>query len=86
MPSAESFLQNVVTELFSPLYQLAVAITILYFLYGVMRYVIDLNASNADKQKTGRSHLLWGMVGLFIVLSVGGIFKMLDGLFGSFFN
>jgi hypothetical protein len=86
MPEADTFLQNVITELFSPMYQLAVGITILYFLYGVARYVIDLNTSNAERQAGGRRHLLYGMLGLFIVLSVGGIFKMLDGVFGGLFK
>ena len=86
MPSANIFLENVVKEILSPMYQLAVVVTILYFLYGVLRYVIDLNTSNAEKQEAGRSHLLWGSFGLFIVLSVGGIFKVMDGFFKNFFS
>lgn len=82
--SGEQILSNIITEVFSPIYQLVVAITVLYFLYGVAKYVFDLN--NPEKQTFGKSHLLWGMIGLFIVLSVGGILKYLDGIFGGFFK
>ena len=82
--SGEQILTKIITDVFSPLYQIVVGVTILYFLYGVARYVIDLN--NPDKQTTGRSHLLWGLVGLFIVLSVGGILSLLQGSLGTMFQ
>lgn len=86
MQEADIFLEKVVSEFFTPLYQLAVGITIVYFLYGAARFVIDLNSANADRQAAGRRHLLYGMIGLFIVLSVGGILNIIDGIFGGFFN
>ncbi len=82
--SGEQILSNVVTELFSPLYQAAVGVAILYFLYGVAKYVLDLN--NPEKQTFGKSHLLWGMVGLFIILSVGGILSALNNALGGMFK
>lgn len=85
MPTADTFLQNVITEIFSPLYQLAVGIAIIYFLYGAARFVYDLNTSKADRQEDGRRHLLWGTVGLFILLSLGGILRLMDETLGGFF-
>lgn len=82
--SGEQILSNVVTEIFSPLYQLAVGISILYFLYGVVKYVMDLN--NPEKETYGRSHLLYGTIGLFIVLSVGGILNFLNSSIGGMFK
>lgn len=86
MPEADAFLQKVVTEFFSPLYELAVGITVIYFLYGVARFVYDLSTSHADRQENGRRHLLYGMIGLFIVLSVGGIMNFLGDIFDGFFK
>lgn len=82
--SPEQVLSNIVSELFSPLYQLVAGVTILYFLYGAAKYVIDLN--DPEKKTFGKSHLLWGTVGLFVVLSVGGILSMIDGFFGNMFK
>lgn len=69
--------------MFSPLYQAVVGVTILYFMYGAMKYVLDLN--NPEKQTFGKSHLLWGTVGLFIVFSVGGFLGFFQGIFGNMF-
>ncbi len=82
--SGEQILSNVITEIFSPLYQAVVGVAILYFLYGVAKYVLDLN--NPEKQTFGKSHLLWGMVGLFIILSVGGILSALNESLGGMFK
>lgn len=82
--SADQVLSNIVSEIFSPLYQLVAGITVLYFLYGAAKYVIDLN--NPEKQTFGKNHLLWGTIGLFVVLSVGGILSIIDGFFGGMFK
>ncbi len=84
MSDADQILSKVATEIFTPLYQLAVGVTLLYFLFGVAKYVLDL--SNPEKKTFGRSHLLWGTVGLFIVLSVGGILNVAGGVFGNMFK
>ncbi len=81
--SGEQVLSNVITEIYSPIYQAVVGISIIYFLYGVAKYVVDLN--NPEKQTFGRSHLLYGMIGLFIILSVGGILKYLGDIFNGLF-
>lgn len=84
MSGPDQVFNNVVTEIFNPLYQAVVGVSIIYFLYGVAKYVIDLN--NPEKQTYGKSHLLWGTIGLFIILSVGGILKLFSGVFDAMFK
>lgn len=79
--SGDDVLAAVTTELFMPLYELAIGISAVYFLYGVAKYVFDLN--NPEKQTYGRSHMLYGTIGLFIVLSVGGILGIFGDIFGG---
>lgn len=81
--SGEQVLQNVVTEIFNPLYQLAVGVSIVYFLYGVFRFILDFN--DPQKKNLGKSHLLYGTIGLFIILSVGGILQFFNTLFDGMF-
>lgn len=80
----ETVFQNVVTTIFTPLYQLAVALAVIYFLYGAAKFVYDLN--DPEKKTFGKSHLLWGMVGLFIILSIGGILPIINGILGGMFT
>jgi hypothetical protein len=77
----EQVLQNIITEIFNPAYKLAVSFAILYFLYGGFRFLVSLN--NPDEKNTGKSHLLYGLIGLFIIFSVGAIMKFFSGIFGS---
>ena len=81
--NGDQILQNVISEIFSPLYKLAVGVAILYFLYGVFKFVVDMN--DPEKKNFGKSHLLWGLIGLFIILSVGGIIKFFNDVFGGMF-
>ncbi len=82
--NADDILQKLATEIFSPLYQLIVAIAFLYFLYGVAKFIYDMK--NPQEKNTGKQHLLWGLIGLFIIFSVGGILSMFEGIFGSLFG
>lgn len=81
---ADSVFERVVRVVFAPLYTLAASLAVLYFLYGVVRFIIDMN--NPEKKNTGKEHLLWGTIGLFIIFSVGGITSILGGVFGSLFG
>ena len=77
-------MERVTTEIFSPLYELAVGIAFIYFLYGVFKFIVDLN--DPDKKNNGKAHLLWGTIGLFIMFSVGGIIQLLNDMFGGVFK
>jgi hypothetical protein len=44
------------------------------------------NFNDPTKKNEGKSHLLWGLVGLFIIFSVGGILKMFNSVLGGMFQ
>lgn len=77
----DTVLQKIVTEIFNPLYKAAVAAAFVYFLYGVVKYLHDMR--NPQDKNTGKQHLLWGMVGLFIIFSVGGVLSLFTSMFGA---
>ena len=80
----EAILGNFVTYLLNPLYQLAAALAVLYFLYGGVKYIYDMN--DPEKKNTGKSHLFWGLVGLFIIFSVGAILRIFNDTLGGIFR
>lgn len=82
--NGEELLQKIITELFSPLYQLAAAAAFVYFLYGVVVFINNLN--DPSKKNEGKGHLLWGTVGLFIILSVGAILEVFNNTLGGLFT
>ena len=82
--NSEQIFENVITQVFNPLYQLSVGIAFCYFLYGAVKYIIYL--SHPEKKNEGRSHLLWGTIGLFIMVSIGGILKFFNDFLGGMFT
>lgn len=81
---ADDILGRVVTEVFAPLYALVASIAFLYFLYGVLQFILSMN--DPEKKNIGKQHLLYGTIGLFIILSVGGMLQFFNSVFGGMFE
>lgn len=69
-------------DILNPLIYLASGACFVYFLFGVFKFI--LAKYNADEQgvKKGKSHMLWGLIGLVIIFSAGAIYEFIT----SFFN
>ncbi len=63
-----TFLANVNAQIVNPLILLLFALALVYFLYGVYEFIA--NGDNDEKKTTGKSHMLWGIVGLTIMMGV----------------
>ncbi|MFA5933930.1 MAG: hypothetical protein WC795_01750 [Candidatus Paceibacterota bacterium] len=64
----------------NPLIIFMFVLALLYFLYGVYEFI-----SNADSDKgraTGKQHIIWGLVGMAIMMSVFGIMNLLINTLG----
>jgi succinate dehydrogenase/fumarate reductase cytochrome b subunit len=75
-----SFIGNVDTMIINPLILLLFALAVVYFLYGVLEFV--MNQENEEKKTTGKSHMLWGVVGITIMLGVWTILGMVINTLG----
>jgi hypothetical protein len=51
------------------------------FIWGVIQYF--LNAENEEKRKKGKSFMLWGIIALFVMVSVWGLVGVLSNTFGT---
>ncbi len=80
----EVVLGKIVAEFFSPLYQLAVGFALVYFLYGVVKFIYNIN--DPEKKNLGKNHMLYGLIGLFIIFSVGGILELLNSVLSGMFS
>ena len=66
--SIDTFIINVNREIINPLIGLLFALAIAYFLYGVYEFIAS--GANDEKKTTGKSHMLWGVVGITIMMGV----------------
>lgn|SRR3989344_4237679 len=58
---------------------IVVALALLYFFWGLAQYI--LNASNEEKKKEGKAIMIWGILALFIMVSVWGIINVVRTTF-----
>jgi Type IV secretion system pilin len=70
-----SFLNKVNIEIVNPLIKLMFALAIVYFLWGAFEFF--LNQENDEKKTTGKSHMLWGVIGITIMFGVFAFMNML---------
>ncbi|MCC7470019.1 MAG: hypothetical protein IT284_02690 [Bacteroidetes bacterium] len=78
--SLDTFIRKVNTYLINPAIALLIIVAVVYFLYGVFEYVKDSGSSSV--RETGSRHMLWGLIGLFIMVGVFFIMRVLLGTFG----
>src|SRR3990167_9337795 len=78
--SVDSFLSNANRLIVNPLIGLLFALAVVYFLYGVFEFL--LNQENDEKKTTGKSHMLWGVVGITIMLGVWTILGIITNTLG----
>ncbi len=80
---AQGDLQGVIT-VFSDLINLAIplvlALAVLYFFWGLAMFV--LAQGNEDKRKEGRDIMIYGIIALFVMVSVWGLIGILQDTFG----
>ncbi len=63
-----------------PLITLLMAIALLIFIYGCFQYIT--HAEDSSAHETGKMHILWGIVGMFIMLVAYAILAIAAGTFG----
>jgi hypothetical protein len=56
------------------------AVAFFFFLWGVFQFMI---ATTAEKRKEGRQRIWWGLIALFVMVSVWGIIKILSDTVGT---
>lgn len=77
--NVDSFVEDV-GDLVNTLIPIVFALALLFFLWGLARYI--LAAGNEEAKEQGKRIMIWGIVALFIMASVWGIVAFLQDLFG----
>lgn len=74
------YINRFLDQIVNPIIILLFALALVYFLYGLVVFIA--NADSDEARDTGKSHMLWGIIGLFIMVSVYGILKIVIGTVG----
>ncbi|NCN52369.1 hypothetical protein GW943_01005 [Candidatus Parcubacteria bacterium] len=78
--AAQSILAKINDVILFPLMTLMLAVALLVFLWGAFEFIA--NAGNDGAQSKGRQHMLYGVIGLLIMVSAYTILMIAAGTFG----
>ena len=78
--SFDALLANVVTFIVNPLIGLVFLAGFIVFVWGVVRYFLALQSEEA--RKTGGQHMLWGIIGMFIMVMVYALIDIIKNTLG----
>ncbi len=74
MPRLDAFIAKVNAMIINPLIAFLFALAILYFLYGMVQFM--LNQDNEEAKSTGKQHMIWGVIGITIMMGVWTILRI----------
>lgn len=78
--AANSFVGKVNEVILFPLISLLLGVALLVFLWGVFQFVA--NAESEDARSTGKKHMLFGIIGIVIMVSALAILQIAANTFG----
>ncbi len=77
---AGDFVTRLNNAILFPLIALLSGIAFLYFLWGCAQYI--MNANNDAAREDGKKHIMYGLVGLVVMLSAFAILSLAVNTFG----
>jgi len=80
MAAASDIMNRLVDLIINPLILLVFALGFFYFMWGMVVFL--WNSREGEVSNEGKQHMIWGIVGMFIMVSVYGIITLITGTFG----
>ena len=78
--AAKGLVARVNEVILFPAITLLLTVALVVFLYGCFEFVV--NANNPGGREAGRKHILWGVIGMLVMVSAMGILSIAAGTFG----
>lgn len=79
--SVVTLMNSVNKVIVNPLIILLFVLAMVYFLYGLVQYFIS--PDNEEIRTSSKSHMLWGVIGMFVMISVFGIMRIVLNTLGE---
>ena len=67
------------SEILNAIIPVLIALGVVYFVWGVISYVIG---SDEEAKKKGRDRIIYGIIGLAVIIGVWGLVRILNNTFG----
>jgi uncharacterized membrane protein YidH (DUF202 family) len=73
--TVEEIINKTTQEIINPFIVFLAVLATVIFLWGIVEFVAG--ADNEEKRNLGKKHIIWGILGLAIMLGVFGIMQIL---------
>jgi uncharacterized membrane protein YidH (DUF202 family) len=77
--SVDSIVEKVNKLIVNPIIVFLFALAIVYFLYGIFQFIA--NQENEEAKTKGKNHIIWGIIGIVIMM---GVFTILNIIMRTF--
>ena len=79
--SAGQLLIKVTAAIVNPIITLFFIGALCIFVFGIFQFI--RGADNEEERRKGQKHMMWGIVGLFIMVAVFGIIRIIINFVGT---
>jgi hypothetical protein len=80
MDTLKTLIERIGDFIVDPLIAVLFAAALVIFLWGGAQFIFQ--ADNQEQREIGARHMLWGILGIFIMIAVKGIIQIIKGTFG----
>ena len=74
-------ISNITSNIIQPIIGFLFALALVMFLWGMFQFLWMEDSDKAHEQ--GKNHMLWGLLGMFIMFSVFAIMRLIAGTIGA---
>ncbi len=82
MSGAEELARDLIRVIINPLLLFVSALGVLVFVFGMVEFLYGLN-TESDARERGKKHMIWGLVGVFIIVVAYGIVRTIVVFVGA---
>lgn len=80
MSSVTELMRKIELLIINPLVGVLFGAALLLFFWGGAQFI--MNADSEEGRSTGKKHMVWGIIGMLIMVGAKGILAILGGTFG----
>lgn len=78
--TVDSLISSITTEIIEPVNMLLSAAALVFFLWGVVEFIKKADSSGG--RENGVNHMMWGLFGLALTISVDAFIDVIKNSFG----
>lgn len=78
--AVNTIVSKITTNIISPVIQFVFVLALLYFVWGMFKFFKETDDGSREE---GRQHILWGTIGMAVMISVYGIIRFVAETVGQ---